>query len=72
MLNDTIVRLIRTYVPILIGTAISYLPWLTDVINTEPLIVLTIAAYYTLGAWLETIHPAFGWLLGIPKTKTVE
>lgn len=67
-LTDTIVRLIRTWVPIAIGTLISAVPFLDGVFNTEAVVALCIAAYYALAAFLEAqVHPAFGWLLGRPK-----
>lgn len=70
MLSDTFVRLIRTYVPMLVGMLIANFPFLADAFNTDALVVAMIAAYYALAAYLENkVHPAFGWLLGMPKAR---
>ena len=68
MFNDSITRLIRTYVPILIGTLITQFPFLDGVFNETVLVALAIAAYYALASLLEKVHPWFGYLLGVPKT----
>jgi len=68
MLSDSIVRLIRTYVPLVVGYLVAQVPGLSGVIDTEALTLAVIAGYYGLAALLENkVHPAFGWLLGIPK-----
>ena len=69
-LSDSVVRLIRTYVPLAMGTLIANVPGLADVINTDVLVLAVIGAYYGLAAFLEQrVHPAFGWLLGTPKNN---
>ena len=72
MFSDPIVRLIRTYVPLVIGALVANLPFLADVINTDALVMVVVGAYYSLAAILEAkINPMFGYLLGVPKTKAV-
>ena len=71
MLEDTIIRLIRTWVPIAVGWAISIIPGVEGVINEAALTALIIAAYYALATLLETrVWAGFGWLLGVPKDRT--
>jgi len=68
VLSDSILRLIRTYVPILIGAAVSRLPFLADLLDTAVIVPLVIAGYYGLAALLENkVWDGFGWLLGHPK-----
>ena len=68
MLSDPIVRTIRTYVPMLLGYLVAQVPLLSGVIDTEALTMAVVAGYYGLAALLENkVHPAFGWLLGLPK-----
>ncbi len=68
-LSDTITRLIRTWVPLAVGVLVANIPQLADVINTDALVVVVVGLYYGLAAFLEQrVHPAFGWLLGVPKT----
>ena len=68
LFNDSITRLIRTYVPILVGMLITQFPFLDGVFNETVLVALVIAAYYSLASLLEKVHPFFGYLLGVPKT----
>jgi hypothetical protein len=68
-MNDLVVSLIRTYVPIAVGTALSLLATLgiTGVDSTEAAAVvtsLTIGLYYALARALERRKPAAGVLLG--------
>lgn len=67
MFSDTITRFIRTYIPIGVGVLVANLPFLADIINSDALVALAIASYYALASALEKVHPAFGWLLGVPK-----
>lgn len=69
MFTDTVTRLIRTYVPIAIGTLVAQFPFLDGVFNTEIVVALAIATYYTVAAALERVHPFFGYLLGVPKAS---
>ena len=69
--SDTIVRSIRTWVPVAVGAFLSTFPWVEDLvdINEAALAFVVVGLYYTAVAWLENnVHPAFGWLLGRPKS----
>ena len=73
MLSDTITRLIRTWVPggiaWLAGTFGLSAEWSAD--TTVAVTALLFAAYYAAVAFLEEkVHPAFGWLLGVPKRRS--
>lgn len=71
-MNDTLIAYIRTYVPILVGSAISWLfvnygVVVSEDIASQATIVLTgavIAVYYAAIKTLEQKWPAFGKLLG--------
>jgi hypothetical protein len=71
--NDTIVSLIRTWVPVAVGAVVAWvvrkLGWVTP--DTTELATaftaIVIAAYYALARWLEKKWPVLGVLLGIPK-----
>ena len=73
MFNDAITRLIRTYVPLAVA-------WLATALGlpeewtgqaTAAMTTLVFALYYFVAALLEEkVSPKFGWLLGVPKTKT--
>ena len=77
-LSDTVVSLIRTYVPVIVGAAVAFvfrkLGWVTP--DTTELAaaftVLVIALYYGAARWLEKKVPALGWLLGVPKEPAYE
>lgn len=77
-MNDTIVSLIRTYTPIIVGAAISWvfrkLGWVEP--DTAALGVaftgLVIGAYYGAVRALEKKWPALGWLIGQPKEPAYE
>lgn len=76
MLSDAMIGLIRTFVPTVIGTIIAWLTAqgvLVDSAVEEQLSVafigLCVALYYGAVALLERkVNPAFGWLLGYPKS----
>ena len=78
MLHDPIIALIRTFVPSLVGTLIAWsatkgigVDDATSAAVTSFLIALTTAAYYAFATLLERkVDPAFGWLLGVPKTPS--
>ena len=74
MFHDYIARLIRTLVP----GAVAWLAGLlalsaelsADLQTTLTAVIF--AAYYALVALLEEkVHPMFGWLLGLPKNRTI-
>lgn len=74
-LSDLIVSYIRTYVPIAVGVALTYLGRHLDIVDPGPEAVAwvtgaVVAGYYALARVLATVHPLFGFLLGAPKTPT--
>lgn len=74
-MKDKLISLIRTFVPILVGTLSA---WLVskgiqlpaeaygglESFLIEVLSVLTATAYYAIVRWLESKWPKLGWLLG--------
>lgn len=72
-MNDTIVSLIRTWVPVAVGAAVAFafrkLGWVTP--DTTELATaftaLVIALYYAVARWLEKQVSWLGFLLGVPK-----
>ena len=67
-MHDTLIRLIRTWVPIAVGAVVANAPGLEGAFNADALVAACIAGYYAVAAFLETkVHPSFGWLLGVPK-----
>lgn len=76
-MSDALVRWIRTVVPIVIGTAITWLAGHlgatvdddTKLTVASAATAIVIAAYYSLVALLEAKWPAAGWLLGHPKAQ---
>ena len=75
MFSDTIIALIRTFVPAAIGSAIAWgidrgvtIPEDTQMQLSAALVTICITLYYALVTMLERkVNPAFGWLLGAPK-----
>lgn len=77
MLSDLITSLIRTAVPTLVGTVVSYLTvtgikvpqsvseWLISV-----LFFVFAFGYYAIVRLLEKKYPKMGWLLGNPSKPT--
>ena len=71
-MNNFVISLIRTYVPILVGSVISFLVvnygLVVDASITTQLVTgltgVIIAAYYLLARLLERKFPQFGVLLG--------
>lgn len=78
MFSDSIIALIRTAVPALVGTLLAVLiNWGIQIDQGQAdtlsaaLIPICISAYYALVTYLERkVNPNFGWLLGNPKTPT--
>lgn len=79
MLAPMLLGIIRTLVPVLVGSALL---WLTNVsgvdmtgLTDEGVVGLTAAVvtvYYTVVTFLERkVHPLFGVLLGYPKAPQV-
>lgn len=76
-INDTLIGLIRTWVPIGVGAAISWLATAGLQLDNETQAAAIVAAtgaiqaaYYTVVRLLENKYPAIGWLLGSAKTPT--
>ncbi len=76
-LNDTFTGLIRTWVPIAVGAAISWLATNGLELDEETRTATVVAAtgaiqalYYTADRLLENKFPAIGWLLGSAKAPT--
>lgn len=74
-MNDLVVSFIRTYVPIAVGTFLSWLATKGLEIDAQTgagliafLTGVLIAAYYGVVRFLERSWPAFGILLGSKKT----
>lgn len=70
-MNDYIISLIRTVVPIGLGIVVAWLANVgVDIDETEVIQAVTgvvIALYYGLVRALETKFPWIGWFLGMPK-----
>ena len=73
-LSDTIVSLIRTYVPVLVGTILAFLAnkGFEIEVNQNAVVAVVIALYYALARALEKWKPIFGFLLGVPKEPAYE
>jgi hypothetical protein len=74
-LNDTLIGLIRTWVPIGVGAVIAWFTAqglsLDSETQTAVIVALTgvtQAVYYSVVRLLENQFPAIGWLLGSAKT----
>ena len=74
-MSDFIISLVRTAVPMLVGTVSSYL--ITKGVEVTPELQIQLIglltsvislAYYSLARLLETKYPKLGIMLGIPKT----
>ena len=71
-MNDYIVSLIRTYVPIIVGAAIAWVSAHDGIgIDSAGLDVAVVgvatAVYYAIVRKLEAQWPKLGWLLGMPR-----
>ncbi len=71
-MNDYVVSLIRTYVPIIVGTAIAWVAGHDGIgVDSTGLDVAAVgvatAAYYAIVRQLEARWPKLGWLLGMPR-----
>lgn len=76
-MNNLAVSLVRTWVPILVGSLVSWCASLGFQVGTETrrsLMVwmtgLLIGAYYTAVRWLERRYPKLGFLLGSRQQPT--
>lgn len=74
-MNNLVTSIIRTVIPVLVGTVITWLQInlgvTVDDATSATLVStatgITIAAYYVAVRWLETRFPKIGWLLGLAK-----
>lgn len=73
-MNNFVTSLIRTWVPIVVGSVLSHLATAgldIDPHDAQGLITavtgIFIAVYYLIARWLETNWPQLGWLLGTAK-----
>lgn len=79
-MNDYIAGVIRTWVPIAVGTAATWLSLRLGFIIDEQsqaglvasLTATTIGLYYAIIRKLEAKFPQIGWLLGLARTPTYE
>lgn len=79
MLDDLVVRAIRTYVPIAVGAVVTFLAVKYDIVVPEEtslkviiaLEAVSAALYHAIVQKLERRWPALGWLLGAPKELTL-
>jgi len=78
-MSDTLVSLIRTYVPVVVGAFVSWLLTLGIEIDAAAqtglvtgLTAVVTAAYYTIVRLLEKRWPWFGVLLGTTKQPTYD
>lgn len=73
--SDYLTSLIRTWVPVIVGSVLAWLAAKTGIVldeNASGQVVLAVSAffigaYYGLVRWLEPRFPWLGWLLGSPK-----
>lgn len=78
MFGDQLISHIRTYVPIVVGTALTYVSRKTGFVVDEDAAAsvtmliagIVTAAYYTLVRMIERVNPKLGWLLGVAKPPT--
>jgi hypothetical protein len=74
-MNNYIPSLIRTWVPVLIGSVAAWLFAKFGLVIDEDskaqatagFVAFVIGAYYAVVRYLETKYPLVGWLLGMPK-----
>lgn len=78
-MSNTIVSLIRTYVPVAVGAALAWLLTLGVQVDAEAqaglvtgLTGVLIAAYYAVARALERRWPWVGYLLGVPAEPTYD
>lgn len=79
-MTNYVSSVIRTWVPIIIGTAVAWLSahagFVLDESSQAGLIAATtgsaIGIYYAVVRWAEQKFPQIGWLLGLAKPPTYE
>lgn len=79
MLSDQIVRWIRTWVPYAVGYGLTWVARAFGIVIDEATMAMVGALAATIlgaGYWFivaeleEHVWSGFGWLLGVPKSKT--
>jgi len=78
VLNDGVVSLIRTYVPLAVGVAVTYLAQTLGVVLDEDTsatassaaVAIVTAVYYAAARALESRWPALGVLLGAARAPS--
>jgi len=76
-MNDLVIGIIRTVVPLGIGTGVSLLATLgvTGIDTAQAAAVatsVTVGVYYAVVAALERRYPSVGWLLGFKTAPTYQ
>lgn len=79
-MSDYIISLVRTWVPILVGTFLTWLGMTTGIVLPENMpaelaataTAVVTGVYYALARLLESRWPWLGWLLGSPRTPVYE
>lgn len=78
-LSDTAIAAIRTFVPLVVGSLISWLLTMNVVLDaateaslTTALTAIVTAVYWSVVTWASKKLPILGWLLGYPSTPTYE
>lgn len=73
-MGDQVTSIIRTVVPVIVGTAISWLARrgidVDGAAVAQAVTVVIIGGYYAVARWAETRWPRAGWMLGIAKPPT--
>lgn len=73
-MSDNVTSIIRTVVPVIVGTAISWLARkgidVDGAAVAQAITVIIIGAYYAAVRWAENRWPRAGWLLGSAKAPT--
>jgi len=73
-MNDYVVSLIRTLVPVAVGALVAWLATIGFDIDSEALVApitgILIAVYYAAARWAESRWPAAGALLGRKAAPT--
>ncbi len=76
MLNDTVVSIIRTFVPAAVGAVITFLAANGIDVDAEAfeavLFPVVTGVYYIAARALAEAFPAAGWLLGYPAAPSYD
>ena len=72
-MNDYIVSLVRTYVPLAVGWLVVTFDQSIDTADAAAhAVAIVLIVYYAVVRALERRFPAVGWLLGRPSTPLYE